>query len=134
MNTQIYIIIAVLSFLGFVVSLFIYSKTNKFCRKGENCDLVIGSKYGKIFGIDLSIYGVIYYLINLFLTIIIYFSLFSSYINIVPLVLILTIVLGFIFSLYLLYIQLFVIKKICKKCTVVFFVNLFLLIAVNFLF
>lgn len=131
-NIQIILVLLLLS--GFIFSLFIYSKTPKFCRKGENCDLVIGSKYGKIFGIDLSLYGALYYLINLFLSISLYFNLFVNKNDLILLILAVYITIGFVFSIYLLFIQLFVIKKVCKKCMIVFFVNLFLLITLNFLF
>ena len=60
---QLYLVI--LSLVGFVVSFYIYyTKTyNKklHCIFGENCDAVVKSRYGKTFGIENTVPGMIYY-------------------------------------------------------------------------
>lgn len=135
MNTQILeIILVALAIIGICISFLIFIKTPKFCRKGEACDVVIGSKYGRILGVDLSIYGIIYYLINICLTLSLSLNLFTNNKEMVLIKLTVSVILGFLFSLYLLFMQIFVIKNICKKCLVSFFVNLLSLIILNFLF
>lgn len=117
---QTYLII--LSLIGFSVSAYIlYSKKfNKplFCPTGKNCDDVVRSKYGKTFGIENTIPGMGFYLLvfiyavglpsnrNLFKENIIYYSLvgISSA--------------SVLFSLYLVYVQKFILKKWCIYCLV----------------
>ena len=117
---EIYLII--LSIIGFLVSAYIlYSKKfNKplYCPIGENCDEVIRSKYGQTFGVDNTIPGMgFYWLIlvyalgllsnrNLFKSDVIYYSVVGISFSSV------------LFSLYLSYIQKFVLRKWCYYCIV----------------
>ncbi|HLC60607.1 MAG TPA: vitamin K epoxide reductase family protein [Candidatus Nanoarchaeia archaeon] len=118
--SPVYLII--LSIIGFAVSFYIYysKKYNKplYCPIGENCDDVIKSKYGKTFGIENSIPGMGFYFIiviyavgllsnrNIFKEIVIYYSLVG--ISLVSV----------LFSLYLTYIQKFVLRKWCYYCII----------------
>lgn len=111
-----------LSVVGFLVSAYIlYSKRfNKplYCPIGGNCDEVVRSKYGKTFGIDNTIPGMAYYALifaystglllnrNLFKEVIVYYSAVGiSFASV-------------LFSVYLAYIQKFVLKKWCYYCIV----------------
>src|SRR3989338_8822481 len=107
----------IFSLIGFAVSFYMYysKKYGKplYCPIGENCDDVIKSKYGKTFGIENTIPGMGYYAMiliyaagllsnrNLFKEAAIYYSIVG--ISLVSV----------LFSLYLAYIQKFVLRKWC---------------------
>ena len=117
---EIYLII--LSIIGFLVSYYIFysKKYGKplYCPIGENCDDVVRSKYGKTFGIENTIPGMMYYVMiflyaiiimlnrNLFKQDIVYYSIVGASIASV------------MFSLYLAYVQKFILKKWCIYCIV----------------
>ena len=112
----------ILSLIGFAVSAYMYysKKYDKplFCPRGGNCDDVIKSKYGKTFGIENTIPGMGYYVViliyamgllsnrNIFKEAIVYYSIVG--ISLVSVM----------FSLYLAYIQKFVLRKWCYYCII----------------
>ena len=60
------IYLVILSLIGFAVSFYIYY-TKKYDKKlhcviGENCDAVVKSRYGKTFGIENTVPGMLYFL------------------------------------------------------------------------
>lgn len=89
-----------------------------FCPRSGNCDDVIKSKYGKTFGIENTIPGMGYYVViliyatgllsnrNIFKEAIVYYSIVG--ISLVSVM----------FSLYLAYIQKFVLRKWCYYCII----------------
>ena len=111
-----------LSLIGFAVSFYMYysKKYGKplYCPIGGNCDDVIKSKYGKTFGIENTIPGMGYYALifiyaagllsnrNLFKEAVIYYSIVGISLGSV------------LFSLYLAYIQKFVLRKWCYYCII----------------
>ncbi len=134
MNNQIYLII--LSVIGFAASFYIYYtkkyKRKMYCLIGENCDEVVNSKYGKTFGIENTVPGMLYYAIiliygillfsngNIFKGSIIYYSLVSASIASV------------LFSIYLTGVQAFVLKKWCEYCIVSSISSLLILLVLLF--
>ena len=61
-----YIVIIVCGIIGFGISAYIYQKKVRkgrhlVCPTGEGCDVVVESKYGKVFGIENSLLGMGYY-------------------------------------------------------------------------
>ena len=113
------IIIIILSVVGFAASFYIFysKKYDKplYCPIGEDCDAVVRSKYGKTFGVENTIPGMLYYAImliygilnrNLFKGNIIYYFLVSASVASV------------LFSLYLVYVQKFILKKWCIYCII----------------
>ena len=60
----------ILSVVGFAVSFYIYYTKkydkNMYCIIGQDCDAVVKSKYGKTFGIENTIPGMIYYVLVFF--------------------------------------------------------------------
>lgn len=120
MNKSVYLM--ALSFIGFAVSFYIYhtkkTNTKMYCVIGKSCDEVVKSKYGKTFGMENTIPGMLYYAAifaygasmhlnrNLFKGDIIYYSLVSAGIASV------------LFSVYLIGVQAFVLKKWCEYCIV----------------
>ena len=121
----------ILSIIGFAVSFYIFysKKYDKplYCPIVKDCDAVVRSEYGKTFGIENTVPGMLYYLMilayaiillinrNLFKWTIIYYFVVSSSIASV------------LFSLYLVYIQKFVLKKWCIYCIVSTIASIFIL-------
>ena len=115
---EIYLII--LAFIGFAVSFYIFysKKHNKplYCPIGEDCDAVVKSKYGKTFGVENTIPGMAYY------ALVIAYALLSNR-NIFKEVPVYYFIVGIsfasvLFSLYLAYVQKFILKKWCIYCIV----------------
>ena len=130
MNSSIYLII--LSIVGFAVSFYIYhtKKHNKklYCIIGQDCDDVVKSKYGKTFGIENTVPGMLYFAFvfvyaialfsngNIFKGSLIYYLLVGASIGSV------------LFSIYLTAVQAFVLKKWCEYCIVSSIASLLILI------
>ncbi|HSE83251.1 MAG TPA: vitamin K epoxide reductase family protein [Thermodesulfobacteriota bacterium] len=109
------VIIIILATLGIVLSVYLtylhYSNANAaFCVAGSGCDTVRESSYSAIFGIPVALVGVIGYFLILLLSII------SISPGIRWLSLYLVALAGAVFSAYLTYLELFVIKAICIYC------------------
>ena len=122
----------ILSIIGFAVSFYIYysKKYNKhmYCVIGKDCDAVVYSKYGKTFGIENTIPGMLYYILiflygivmisnrNIFKDNIIYYFVVGASIASV------------LYSIYLIGVQAFVLKKWCEYCIVSTIASLLILI------
>ncbi len=128
--------ISLLSFVGFSICLYIYKKKGKgehlVCPIGSNCNDVIYSHYAKTFGLRNEVGGMIYYififlingsvLFNIKIPLqIMAFSIFSSFI-------------AFLFSIYLICIQAFVIRKWCTWCVASAFISTFIFLISIFKF
>ena len=113
------ILIIFLALAGLSLSSFIHYKKRKkeklICIRGYHCDDVINSKYSAILGIPLEIIGIFYYS-----TIILILAIYFFYpIVLVPNILILEKAISsvaFIFSVYLVSIQIFKLKQYCSWC------------------
>ena len=119
MNSRYLIILAV---IGFAVSFYLYyAKTyNKkiYCILKHDCDAVVKSKYGRTFGVENTLFGMLYYLMiiaygitlildgNLFKGIYVYYFIVGSSAASV------------IYSIYLTGVQAFVLKKWCDYCII----------------
>ena len=126
----------ILSIIGFAVSFYIYysKKYNKklHCIIGDDCDAVVKSKYGKTFGIENTIPGMLYYVLifiygiamllnrNLFKWDLIYYSLVIASIGSV------------LFSAYLTAVQAFILRKWCEYCIVSSISSLLILLILIF--
>ena len=116
----------VLSFIGLIDSAYLifkhYKKEPLVCPITHNCDVVTESKWSKIFIVRNDILGAIFYLtiligVILFLsypTIKIYLSLFSG--------------LALLFSIFLIFIQIYKIKNFCFYCIVSTIINFLIFI------
>jgi len=110
-------VILILSVIGLLLSIYLtylhYAEGQAaFCSQGSDCDQVRQSSYSSIFGIPVALLGAVGYVLIFWFT---YVSLTRS----TRWLLLYTISLaGFIFSAYLTYIELFVIKAICPYCVV----------------
>jgi len=130
--------IFVLAICGFLVSRHIYKhkKVNAkplVCPVKFDCTTVVHSDYSRLLGIPLEFFGMAYYgLVAVgYLILIFHPETISPYILSA---IILTSSLAFLFSLYLIGVQIFVLKKGCSWCIVSAFICLliFLLIIFNY--
>lgn len=128
--TSAYIIF--LSSIGFAASFYIYysKKHHKhlFCPLGHNCDAVVKSRYGKTFGVENTIPGMLYYVLilvygflmilnrNIFKDNVIYYFIVGASIGSV------------LFSIYLTIVQAFILKKWCDYCIISSIMSVFILI------
>jgi len=107
--------ILILSVIGFLLSLYLtylhYTEgQSAFCSQGSDCDVVRQSSYSNILGIPVALFGAVGYALIFWFT---YVSIARS----TRWLLLYTISLaGFIFSAYLTYLEIFVIKAICPYC------------------
>ena len=120
----------VLAILGLVDTLYLvyqhYKKKPLICPVDHDCSVVTESKWNKIFFVRNDILGLLFY-IGLLVAILI--TIFSP--NLIPnLYLLITIAtgLGLLGSIFLVYIQLYVIKDYCFYCMVSAIINLLLFV------
>jgi len=118
---MIQIIIAILGLCGFWVARHIYKHKEKnvplVCMVGFDCHTVVHSDYSRFFGIRVEILGMFYYfVVFLFNTILVFDRGFLSQIY-SHLFSILSVI-GFLFSVYLIAVQIFILKKGCSWCIV----------------
>src|SRR3989338_7741240 len=111
------IILIALSVIGFAVSFYIYysKKYGKpmHCVIGQDCDAVVKSKYGKTFGIENTLPGMLYYVLIFVygISILINRNIFKVDIFYYPIVI--ASIGSVLFSLYLTAVQAFILKKWC---------------------
>lgn len=105
----------VLAFLGFLDASYLtikhYTGENVACTT-TGCETVLNSQYAAMFGVPLALFGGVYYLTLLVLGVI-----YLDGKKTLPVKLaLLVVVLGILFSLYLVYLQFFVIHAVCWYC------------------
>lgn len=107
-----------LSVVGFVNASLVFWKVsgqvNAPCIILKGCDYVLFSDYAKFLGVPLAWWGMSFYFL-LFVLTIFYYRFSNSFFWRLLAVLVLV---GFLFSLYLLYVQLFKINSLCSYCLV----------------
>jgi uncharacterized membrane protein len=121
-----------LAIAGFVISWFIFHKKRKkehlVCIVGKRCETVLYSKYNKMFGFPNENLGMLYYFLLAVSVIIFLLGIESFGFISITVTLLSFAVLAFLFSLYLTYIQFFVLKATCDYCLSSALVNLLILI------
>ena len=112
------IVIVIVSFIGFLDAAYLtiqhYNDSILPCVVFEGCEQVTNSKYSAIFNIPISLFGAVYYLVILISGIIFWDTKNAKTL----LALVYLPIAGFAISMFLLYLQLFVIKAICAYCMV----------------
>ncbi len=102
-----------LSIIGLLISIYLFYSDIKqkepVCLINSGCDFVLRSEYSRIFGVPLSLIGIFYFSTILILVSFQKLALFLKTISF----------LGFLFALYLIYLQAFVIKNFCQYCLIV---------------
>jgi len=122
-----------IALIGFIDALYLtinhYSNSIPPCFIAQGCDVVTTSQYAKLLGIPIALLGTLYYLFIFSLGIYYLDKKSLAILGILPAIT----AVGFVFSLYLIYLQLFVIKALCIYClfsagssTSLFLISLFL--------
>ena len=114
------ILILALSSCGFIVARHIYKHkkpehTPLVCPAGFDCNAVVNGSYSKFMGMPIEIFGMIYYAL---ISIAYIFIIFMP--NSLPYILVAFLIVSslgaFLFSIYLIIVQIFVIKEGCSWC------------------
>ncbi|MEK7535221.1 MAG: vitamin K epoxide reductase family protein [Patescibacteria group bacterium] len=110
-------LLLVLVVAGIIVSSYLYLKTydpsSVTCSVGEGCETVLSSHYAKIFNFPVAGLGILWYLVALIFTWLVYFRRIWSELPIK-----IWACGGLAFSLYLLYLEKYVIGAYCTWCLV----------------
>ena len=119
------IFVATLGLAGFFVARHIHKEKGAgrplVCPVRFDCDTVVHSDYSKFFGIPVEFFGMIYYALVFFGYMALSF-LPEGLPNDLVLGLALISVGAFLFSMYLIYVQIFILKKACSWCFVSAFI------------
>ncbi|MAF13717.1 MAG: hypothetical protein CMI53_02380 [Parcubacteria group bacterium] len=106
--------------IGFIISFYIFFKKSRqeslVCFTGQDCNLVVDSKYNKIFGFPNEILGMLYYLLVVGFIILGLEGVteVANFSLSLILVFIATVAAGF--SIFLIYVQALVLKHWCEYC------------------
>lgn len=123
-------LVFILSLLGLGVASFLFYEYNItgsiICPTGQGCDIVRASPYSSFFGISMPILGIVFYLV-MAATAVVRTQAFSSKIHVLQL---LISALGVGFGIYLIYLEIFVIKAICFWCVLSFIISIAVLLSV----
>ena len=117
---MIYLYTLALSILGFMLAFYIWNKKKKkeklYCIIGKDCNKVIESEHSEHFGMENTVIGMLYYifiailsLVALLFPVISTFGLFSVGFIVIAGI-------AALFSLYLVSVQLFVLRELCEYC------------------
>ena len=127
--------IVLLALVGLGISYYIYHgkkpENAMVCHIGagkKTCDQVVTSKYNKMFGVPNEILGMIYYIITAVFAVAFLLGYPTIFSISIPFILLIMIIGGFTFSVYLTYIQGAVLKMWCEYCIASAVVNLLILI------
>jgi len=107
---------AITAFIGFLDATYLtvehYTGGNINCYISTGCDTVANSKYAVVLGIPMALLGAIFYFGMLILSIL-YLDIKKK-----PLIYLLVLggITGFLFSIFLVYLQLFVLHSVCEYC------------------
>jgi len=115
---MLYYILVVLAILGMIDSLYIYHKNKQVapmtCPLNSDCNAVLKSKWNKFLGVKNEIWGFLYFLFIFCVSIFYILNLFS-FINF-DIIIFSVVTFGFLYSLFLIYVQIFKIKEYCLYC------------------
>lgn len=123
------LLILLLFILGFLNAFYLHWQHKRemttgqkmFCLIGGDCGAVVGSKYGRTFGIKNEKIGMAFYLLLGFYLLI---SLIIPQLKDLIILPKLAVLIAAIFSLYLLFIQAVILKKFCSWCLIAILINL----------
>lgn len=122
-----YASIAVAAFAGFCISLNIFDTKRKgkqlVCPTGSDCNAVVTSRYSKFFGISLEYWGMAYFAVMTIAYTALIFAYDAFTMPVIVAIIIASIAAGF-FSIYLLFVQAFLLKKWCIWCILTAFLSL----------
>ena len=117
MKNKILLIIFIISLISSIIILSTVYGNSSFCEPSGGCNSVQNSKYGYLFGISNSIYGIF-----IFLTLsIITFSQIKKPTKNKQLLIKYAVTIGFIIAIYFIFLQIFILKALCRYCLVIDF-------------
>jgi len=129
-----YTLLLIFALIGLSLSSYLgkkkFKKEKLVCIIGKDCSKVIESKYGKMFGIDNIVLGILYYL---FITLIGLFAILYPIIGTLNeyfLIILTSSGLAFLISIYLSFIQIKILKEFCEYCLASGIINLILFLIV----
>ena len=129
--------------VGFCITLYliinnVLSSNSLACGGIGDCNRVQNSSYAYFFDIPVSVLGASFYVFLIFLTSLQFYFNDRDYIRFIELICFSSSIIAWIFSIYLTYVEIFVIKEICVWCvatafivTVIFFLNLWTLLSLK---
>ena len=89
-----------------------YTKSELYCSFFSGCDTVTNSQYSEIFGIPVALIGLIYYLSVFIISLLLH----KGYIKKIDLYFTCFTAIGFIASMWFMYLQFFVLSALCIYC------------------
>lgn len=124
-----------LSLAGLVNALYLawkhYAKKPLVCPIGDDCAEVVETRWAKIFGVRNDVLGTLFF--AGLLVVGIGLAVYPQFTNVIIQLLVIATGLGVLFSIFLMYVQKFIIKKYCFYCvvsaliTILLFINSFAL-------
>lgn len=136
LNMQFSFYLALLSILGFANAFFLHWQYKRFrtvgkkmiCLIGEDCTKVVGSNFGSTLRVKNEIWGMLFYSFVFASTVLI--AVYPvSYQLLFPLLLLISTA-SAIFSVYLLYLQIWVIREFCSWCLISILINFVILVLI----
>ncbi len=128
--TLVFIITIIIAIVGIINTGYLIHKRRKkkplVCPINQDCNVVLESKWSKILGIRNDILGLLFYALILIIAVILLFL--PHLVLVFYLVLLLIICLGFLFSIFLVFIQAFIIKEFCFYCLISTFLTTLLFV------
>lgn len=131
-------LILLLSILGFLNAFYLYWQHKRevatgqkmFCLIGGDCGAVVGSKYGRTFGIKNELIGMTYYvLLSLYLILAFFMpDLFRNFIIFPKL----ATLIAALFPLYLLFVQAVILRMFCSWCLIAIAINILIFYFLTF--
>lgn len=129
-----YILLITLAILGLGLSFYLLKKKSKkeklICIIGKDCSKVIESKYSQMFGIDNIILGILYYIFifAVSLSTLIYPA-FPT-LNLFFIIMLLASGIALLFSIYLSFIQVKILKELCEYCLASALINILIFLTI----
>lgn len=117
-NKWLLIALMVFAFIGFLDTSYLainhFSGADVNCSVTGGCNQVLTSKWSTLFGIPLSLLGLIHYFVLLVLSLLLFDTRKTIFLKLLTALA----TFGFLFSLYLTYLQFFVIQALCQYCLI----------------
>ncbi len=114
-----YVLIIFAAFLGVLLTIYIYNKKRRgapmVCPLNGHCESVINSEFSKFLGIPVELIGMLYYSV-VAVSYAIFLVLPFMTTPLLTVAVFLATVLAFLFSVYLVFIQIFYLRQICTWC------------------
>jgi uncharacterized membrane protein len=125
---KIFILLLILSFLGFVDAAYLtiidYKHIIPPCTITRGCEAVLSSSFARIYGIPMALFGSIYFATSIILNVLIFQHSNNAWMRRIFMVFNIS---GAIAAVILLYLQFIVIQAVCQYCLLVELILFFLL-------